>query len=129
MSRNAPISMDVTILRPKHCGINMRTNRKTSMFVFISILQCFAVLYFYHLRKMLLDPRGFQKLSPCSSPQLQHHSCLGIQTIDDTKCSPNAAPQVRINCRIYSKLKIMITFTLNLGLFQTPLHSCAEPNW
>ena len=60
---------------------------------------------------------GFNKrheVSPCSAAQLQHYSCLGIQTINVKKCSPNAAPQERINSCVYPKLKIMLTSTLNL---------------
>ena len=48
------------------------------------------------------------KVSPCSSPQLQHHSCLGIQT--------NAAPKVSINNYIYPELKTTLTFILTFLL-------------
>ena len=57
-----------------------------------------------------------REVSPCSSPQLEHHSFLRIQTINVTKCPPNAAPQVRINSCIYPKIKITLTFTLTLLL-------------
>ena len=56
------------------------------------------------------------EVSRCSSRQLQHQSWLGIQTIYYvTKCPPNAALEVKINCCIYPKLKITITFTLTLA--------------
>ena len=31
-----------------------------------------------------------KEMSPCFFPQLQHHSCLGIQTIYLTKCPLNS---------------------------------------
>ena len=62
---------------------------------------------------------GFNKrheVSHCSSPQLQHYSFPGIQTINVTKCPPNAALQVRINSCIYAKTKVTLIFTLTLLL-------------
>ena len=56
------------------------------------------------------------EVSHCSSPQLQHYSFPGLQTINVTKCPPNAAPQVRTNSCIYPKTKITLTFTLTLLL-------------
>ena len=56
------------------------------------------------------------KVSPCSSRQLQHHSCLRIQTIYVTKCPPNAALQVLINSCIYPELKITLTFIFTVLL-------------
>ncbi|XP_068747252.1 adhesion G protein-coupled receptor L4-like [Montipora capricornis] len=40
-----------------------------------------------------LDFNKRHKVSPCSSFQLQLHSCLRIQTTDVTRCPPNTAPQ------------------------------------
>ena len=54
-------------------------------------------------------------VSLCSSPQLQCHSCLGIQTImiiSHSACLSNPAPQVRKNSCFYPKLKITLTLTL-----------------
>ena len=58
------------------------------------------------------------EVSPCFSPQLQHHLCLGTQTIIITSQSvpTNAALQVRINSCIHPKLKIMLTFILTVLL-------------
>ena len=56
------------------------------------------------------------EVSPYSSPQFQHHSCLEIQTINVKKFLPNAALRVRITSCIYPKLKITLTFTLTLLL-------------
>ena len=56
------------------------------------------------------------EVSHCSSPQLQHYSFPGIQTINVTKCPPNAAPQVRTNSCICPKTRITLTFTLTLLL-------------
>ena len=50
------------------------------------------------------------------SPQLQRYSFPGIQTINVTKCPPNAAPQVRIDGCIYPKTTITLTSTLTLLL-------------
>ena len=49
-----------------------------------------------------------------SSPYVQHHSYLGMQTINVTKCPPKATPQVRKNSCIYPKLKIRLSFMLTL---------------
>ena len=65
---------------------------------------------------MHVDFNKRHEVSHCSSPQLQHYSFHGIQTINVTKCPPNAAPQVRINSCIYPKTKITLTFTLTLLL-------------
>ena len=65
---------------------------------------------------MRVDFNKRHEVSHYSSPQLQHYSFPGIQTIDVTKCPPNAALQVRINSCIYPKTKITLTFTLTLLL-------------
>ena len=56
------------------------------------------------------------EVSPCFSCQLQHHSCLGIQTSYVTKCLQNAALYVNINCCSYPKLKLTLNFTFTLLL-------------
>ena len=63
---------------------------------------------------MHMDFNKRHEVSHCSCPQLQHYSFPGIQTINVTKCPPNAAPQVRINSCIYAKTKITLTFTLTV---------------
>lgn len=63
---------------------------------------------------MHVDFNKPHEVSHWSSPQLQHYSFPGIQTINSTKCPPNAAAQVRINNCIYPKTKITLTFTLTL---------------
>ena len=65
---------------------------------------------------MHVDFNKRHEVSHCSSPQFQHYSFPGIQTINVTKCPPNAALQVRINSCIYPKTKITLTFTLTLLL-------------
>ena len=55
------------------------------------------------------------KVSPCSSPHLQRHSCLGTETSDVTKCPPNVALQVKMNSCIYPKLKVTLTLVLEIG--------------
>ena len=63
---------------------------------------------------MYMDFNRRHEVFPCPSLQLHHHLCLGVQKLNVTKCSPNAAPRLRINSCIYRKLKIMLTFTLTL---------------
>ena len=65
---------------------------------------------------MHTDFNKHHEVSHCSSPQLQHYSFPRIETINVTKCPPNAAPQVRMNSCIYPKTKITLTFTLTLLL-------------
>ena len=62
--------------------------------------------------KMHVDFNKRHEVPHRSSPQLQHYSFPGIQTINVTKCPPNAALQVRINSCIYPETKITLTFTL-----------------
>ena len=65
---------------------------------------------------MHVDFNKRHEVSHCSSLQLQHYSFPAIQTINVTKCPPNAALQVRINSCIYPETKITLTFTLALLL-------------
>ena len=65
---------------------------------------------------MHMDFNKRHEVSHCSSPQFQHYSFPGIQTINVTKCPANAALQVRINSCIYPKTKITLIFTLTLLL-------------
>ena len=65
---------------------------------------------------MQVDFNKRHEVSHCSSLRLQHYSFPAIQTINVTKCPPNAALQVRINSCIYPETKITLTFTLALLL-------------
>ena len=56
---------------------------------------------------MHTDFKKCHEVPAFTSPKLQHHPCLRIQTTSQS-VPQNAAPQVKI----YPKLKIMITFTL-----------------
>ena len=53
---------------------------------------------------------------PCFSPQLQHHSRLGIRTINVAKDHPRPGPQDNINSSIYHHEKLTLTLTSMLEI-------------
>ena len=56
------------------------------------------------------------EVSRGSSPQLQHHSCCGIQTKNVTKCPQMLSSLFFLIAAFYPKLKITLTFIPTLLL-------------